>query len=372
MMAFDLKPLLLAGSVLLLGSVFLGIWLGVRLAGRAKPVFPADVFQLVESAPYGFILLDASSHTSLFANAYACRWLGISPGEMQIPDLPWKKELEQDLAEIAAGESCETRYRTLTLPNEQTLNWWVCVHRPLALVIVTDLSGQRKVEKTARLFLSNLSHELRSPLTAILSHAELLRSTDIPEPARQNALNLIHEAAERITRLVQDLLELSRLEASAEFDPLPVDLLLAAEQAIAEVILFAEERQIEISLEADAPLPRVLGEPDRLKRALLNLLENAVKYGRVGDRVAVRLSNQAGGVLVTVQDTGPGIPPAHLPHVKQRLYRVNKDVPGSGIGLALVDEIVSRHRSHLVIESRSSGDETGTSISFVLQKVSAP
>jgi two-component system phosphate regulon sensor histidine kinase PhoR len=326
---------------------------------------------LIEQAPYGFVLLDTQTRGCLFANAYACQWLGILPGETRIPDSPWKKEIDQDLDRLACNAAPETCYRTLTLPNEQTLNWWVCASPQVALIILADWSNQRKAEKTARLFLSNLSHELRSPLTAVLSHVEVLRAADIPEAARQNSLLLIREAAERITRLVQDLLELSRLEVSSEFDPVPVDLLLVTEGAISEIILPAEERQILISLEADLGLARVLGEPDRLKQAFINLLDNAAKYSRPGDRVTVRLADQPQGVLVTIRDTGPGIPAEHLPHVTQRLYRVNKDIPGSGIGLALVEEILRRHHAHLDIESQTSGEHTGTSIRFVLPKISS-
>jgi signal transduction histidine kinase len=132
------------------------------------------------------------------------------------------------------------------------------------------------------------------------------------------------------------------------------------------VILVAEERQVEIELIAASPQPRVLADPDRLTQVFLNLLDNAVKYARPGDRVVVELTPRHDRVACTVRDSGPGIPPEHLAHVRERLYRGRTDVEGSGLGLALVDEILRLHRGELEIESHEDAATTGTTVRFAL------
>ncbi|MEA3338717.1 MAG: ATP-binding protein, partial [Chloroflexota bacterium] len=167
--------------------------------------------------------------------------------------------------------------------------------------------------------------------------------------------------------LINQMLELGRLETSAEVERRPVDILALVEQAIARSAPQAEGREIGLSLQAETPLPLVVGQEDRLLQVFLNLLDNGIKYSRPGDQVIVALGRVAEGVECVVRDTGPGIPAEHLPHVTRRFYRaVPRKIEGSGLGLALVEEILRRHQSCLEIESRAVGEETGTRARFVL------
>jgi len=169
--------------------------------------------------------------------------------------------------------------------------------------------------------------------------------------------------------MVHLMLELGRLETSPEIDRLPVDLVDLAERAISSLASQAQERGIHFSLEADSPLPTVWGDPDRLMQVFLNLLDNVLKHCRPGDQATIILRRTEGGVLCAVQDTGPGIPAEHLPHITRRFYRAAKqEVEGSGLGLALVEEILRRHGSRLEISSQTEG-ETGTCVQFVLPTV---
>lgn len=172
-------------------------------------------------------------------------------------------------------------------------------------------------------------------------------------------------------RLVHQLLELGRVEITADIARRPVDLQALAEEAIRQVARPAGEREIALSLEADASLPPVAGDRDRLYQVLLNLLDNAVKYGRPGDRVTVSLRSEGLGVRCAVRDSGPGIPAVHLPHLGRRFYRAGTpEVDGSGLGLALVAEILRRHGSRLEIESETLGAEAGTTMRFFLPAMS--
>jgi len=141
---------------------------------------------------------------------------------------------------------------------------------------------------------------------------------------------------------------------------------------LAQMIPLAEQRQIEISFHAATPLPHILGDADQLMRVFLNVLDNAIKYGRPGDQVDVALSRKETSIACTISDTGPGIAAEHLPFVSQRLYRGRHDVEGNGLGLALAQEILHKHQSGLEIESQTGGPTTGTTVRFVLKLVAYP
>jgi len=231
-----------------------------------------------------------------------------------------------------------------------------------------SMARQVKASRQAqRDFVANVSHELRTPLATILTHLEVLLLPDISKEIGRQSLRLLKAEAQRMARLVNDMLELGRLETTVELERRPVDLLTVVEEAMAQIAPQAEEREIAISLEADAPLPLILGNADRLKQVFLNLLDNAVRYSRPGDRVVVSLRRVREGIACTVSDTGPGIPAEHLPYVTRRFYRaVPEGEGGSGLGLALVKEILRLHQSKLSIESQTEGEETGTCVRFVL------
>ncbi|MBI3242847.1 MAG: hypothetical protein HYZ49_11190 [Chloroflexi bacterium] len=369
MIVLDLKLVLLLSLLVLAGLMLLAIAADRRHFRETllirKGADASEIRQALEAAPFGLAFLNLEFEC-IYANAYARRFLGLALASGQLPETIWRAELYKDLATARQSDTSQTHYRILTLPSDQTLSWWICSLPDLSLVFLLDLSDQRRTEKTARLFLANLSHELRTPLTSILAHLEVVRLPDISEAIRQNSLNLIHQETNRIAKMVRDLLRVSRMELVSDLELKPTDLFVVAERAIAEIILIAEERQILISLEVDAPIPFVLGDPDLLYDVFLNILDNAVKYCRPGDRVDVSLNKHHKGVYATIGDSGPGIPPEHLPHVAERLYRARTDVPGSGLGLALVEEILRHHHTRLEIESRCADGSTGTTVSFLL------
>jgi two-component system, OmpR family, phosphate regulon sensor histidine kinase PhoR len=369
MIALDLKLLIFLALLALAATGLAAIVLDRRrfrdpLALRTG-ASPAELRAALEAAPFGLVLLNRHAE-NIFANTQARRLLRIDSAYSPLPSAPWLAELLRDLSAARTATPPQPYYRVLNLATEQTLSWWLCPLPHYTLVYLADLTTTHKMEKAARVFVGNLSHELRTPLMAILAHLEVLRTPEIPEAVHQSSLVTLHQETARIVRLVQDLLELSRLETTPELNLKPVDLLLVAESAMAEVILTAEARGIGMTLGAEAALPRVTGDPDRLQQVFLNALDNAVKYSRPGDKVDVFMKPGPAGVCVTIHDTGPGIPPEHLPLVTERLYRGRTDVPGSGLGLALAEEILRRHHSRLEIHSQTAGDQTGTTVQFSL------
>jgi signal transduction histidine kinase len=353
----DLQTAIFVALVALAAAFAAGAW----LAGRRPP--PDAVWR---EAPVGVLTLRGGRYAD--ANAEARRLLALPAADGALPTAAWRDALIADarppgasrILTLAGDRPRPLRWRTIPLDGER------------ALVFLVDLSDQRRAELAAQRFLGALSHELRTPLTAILAHVELLRGAVDLDAAQRSSVAFIHRETERIARLVGDLLELGRLNSAGELPLRPIDPLLVAEDAVAAVILAAEERRVDVELQAASPQPRVLADPDRIKQVFLNLLDNAVKYARAGDRVVVRLELNGRRVVCAVCDSGPGIPAEHLAHVRERLYRGRRDVEGSGLGLALVDEILRLHHTELRLESQTEGPDHGTVARFELAIAGEP
>lgn len=233
-----------------------------------------------------------------------------------------------------------------------------------------DLRAEEPVWVTeSTQFLSDLAHELRTPLATLLTHLEVLRLPNLADDTRRQSIFLMQQEAKRMSRLVHDLLELGDLETMPTLERRSVNLRELVEQVVAQMIPLAAERHMTITLDADDDDLFTLGDADRLRQVFLSLLDNAVKYSRVGDSVSVSLRHQSDPTIVCeVCDTGPGIPAEHLPNVTRRFYRgVSEAIGGSGLGLAVVKEILRRHHSILEISSNTQAPNTGTCVRFALK-----
>jgi two-component system phosphate regulon sensor histidine kinase PhoR len=374
MLLFDLQRLLFGFLVVLIVAVAVAVWLDRRLRRNQRPeALPGmgEVRPVLERAPFGCLVLEGR-RTCRYANPYARQLLDLATPSVPLPEAEWVHCLNEDRLAVRLETTTAGRYRTVPLPSDQIVRWWVVPWGDRDLVFLLDTTAQQRAEQAARFLLSDLSHELRTPLATILTHLEVLHLSDISEDTGQQSLRLLKEEAQRMARLVNDMLELGRLETTVELERRPVDLLALAQDVVPQVTSQAEERAIDVSLEADAPLPLVIGDPDRLRQVFLNLLDNAINYSRPGDRVVISLQRVQAGVECMVRDTGPGIPVEHLPHVTRRFYRVApQEAAGSGLGLALAAEILRRHQSRLEIESRTEGEGRGTRVRFVLPEVPA-
>ena len=325
-----------------------------------------EIRQVWEQAPVGLLAL-GEPRMYRYANPYARRLLGLSSPAGSLPDVEWASLLEADREAARGEEDAAGRYRTVTLPSGEAVGWWVARSEGGHVVFVQDVTAQQRAEQAAGYLLSALSHELRTPIATILTHLEILQLPDISTETGQQSLRLLKTETQRMSRLIHRMLELGRLETSAEIELGPIALLGVVEQAVAQMAPRAEERQVAISLQADTPLPLVVGNADYLLQVFLNLLDNSCKYSRPGDRVEVTLRRGREGIVCAVCDTGPGISAEHLPHITRRFYRADRrGTEGSGLGLALVKEILRRHQSRLEIESHAGGEETGTCARFVL------
>ena len=218
---------------------------------------------------------------------------------------------------------------------------------------VNDMAGELgAAERMKNDFISSFSHELRTPLTAIKGWAETLRLGADQETAEKGMTVIIRESA-RLSGLVEELLDFSRLQSGRmRLSAARLDILAELDEAVYLFTDRARTERKELTYEENTSLSPVYGDRDRLRQVFVNIIDNALKYTQAGGAITVSSREAMGYVEVTVSDTGCGIPAQHLPNVKKKFYKANQLVRGSGIGLAVADEIVSLHGGTLGVESQ--------------------
>ncbi len=239
------------------------------------------------------------------------------------------------------------------------------------IVHLIDQTGNYAAERMRVDFVANASHELRTPLASILGYIETLADEKAGADAdvRGRFLKIMFDEARRMQRLVEDLISLSRIEAEKYRLPdRAVDLTELIAEVRSELFDAADARSADIAADIDLGVPAVAGDRAQLSQVLHNLIGNAMKYGRPGTPVTVRLwSDAAGMVRISVADEGDGIAPEHIPRLTERFYRVDpgrsRAAGGTGLGLAIVKHIVERHRGRLDIASTLG---KGTTFSVLL------
>ena len=220
-------------------------------------------------------------------------------------------------------------------------------------------------EKTRTDFISQVSHELRTPLTAIEGWAETIAFDPAVQGDSLRGIQIISKEAERLTGMVSEMLEFARIQ-DGRFN-LRVELIDIAAELEDALFTYGELiKQAGIELDYSQPpveIPLIPGDPERLKQVFLNLLDNAAKHGGDGQKVEVSLAEVPRGVCIRIRDHGRGIPEGELPHVKEKFYKGSSKNRGTGIGLSVCDEIVTRHNGRLTIENAEGG---GTLVTILL------
>jgi two-component system, OmpR family, phosphate regulon sensor histidine kinase PhoR len=226
-----------------------------------------------------------------------------------------------------------------------------------AVVVLHDVTELRRLERVRQDFVANVSHEFKTPLTAIQGFAETLLAGAM-EDSRSNRrfLEIIRDHAVRLARLTNDLLKLARIEAGKlEVEFFPVQLLEVIERSAETTLLKASRKQIALEVDAPPDLPMVRGDASLLRDVLQNLIDNAIQYTSEGGRIQVSASSGAREVVVCVADTGIGIPLADQERIFERFYRVDaarsREAGGTGLGLSIAKHIVEAHGGRLWVES---------------------
>jgi two-component system phosphate regulon sensor histidine kinase PhoR len=241
-----------------------------------------------------------------------------------------------------------------------------------AIALLSDRTRERAVERMRADFVANASHELRTPLASLIGFIDTLRGPAADDvPAQRRFLGIMAEQAQRMNRLIDDLLSLSRIELTEHQPPGELVDLGRLVETLAETFEpRVQARRITLEVAITPDLPTIVGDHDQMAQVLQNLIDNAMKYGGEGGtvRVSVGPAPPGGrwpsrpGLVLAVSDTGPGIPRAHVPRLTERFYRVDKgrsrNAGGTGLGLAIVKHIVNRHRGQLAIESEEGRGST--------------
>ena len=212
-------------------------------------------------------------------------------------------------------------------------------------------------EKSRTEFISQVSHELRTPLTAIEGWAETIAFDSAVQGDSLRGIHIISKEAERLTGMVSEMLEFARIQ-DGRFN-LRIELIDIAAELEDALFTYGElmkQAGIEVNYTPPpAEISLIPGDPERLKQVFLNLLDNAAKHGGDGGKVDVSISSDAQGVHIAIRDYGHGIPKGELPHVKEKFYKGSSKNRGTGIGLSVCDEIVTRHGGELNIENADGG-----------------
>ncbi len=236
------------------------------------------------------------------------------------------------------------------------------------LITIQDVSHLQEAERTRDNFLYHVTHEFRTPLTNIHAYAETLTKQEFDdEQTRKECYNVIISETRRLSRLVEDILNVSQLEVgSARLEMGEVDLLRLVRQTVQDNLGAADEKGIDLTLKLPPKVPKIHADKQRLAVLLNNLTGNAIKYTPTGQRVDVALQVTDRAVEISVADTGIGIDAADQPHVFDKFYRAASDsasaVPGSGLGLAIAREVARLHGGDIQLES-----ELGKGSTFVVQ-----
>jgi len=225
------------------------------------------------------------------------------------------------------------------------------------IAVIHDVTGRYELDRSRREFVANVSHELRTPLTSIKGAAEtVLRYPDMPPDMRESFLSMAVEESDRMTRIVGDLLVLSRLDNNRtkwEISEFSVEAVI---RHMCEVVKndVAEHRHT-LSVKLDDNLPQIVADKDRIEQVLLNILTNAVKYTPDGGQILIRAAANKSHVAISVRDNGMGIPKEDQPHLFERFYRVEKSrttgAGGTGLGLAIAKELVEAHGGKIKLVS---------------------
>jgi len=310
---------------------------------------------LIETMADGVVAADA--HGAIVTlNRAARRLLGYGPDDSfpALAELFHEKAARDLVGAVLAGREADPRElerhgRTLLVTGRALPNGG-------ALLVIRDVTELRRLEAVRRDFVANVSHELKTPLTSIAGYAETLATEASAGTQTERFARTILSNARRMQRLVDDLLDLSRIE-SGRWQPTVarVDVGGLAGEAWAAFADRARERRVEFTAAAGNGR-EVSADPDALRQVLTNLFDNALRHTPPGGRIAVSVEPEPGGVTVAVADTGSGIAPEHLPRIFERFYRADpgrsREEGGTGLGLAIVKHLVEAHGGR--VEARSA------------------
>ena len=323
---------------------------------------------ITENMREGFLLVDCKMHV-LSSNHSALEVLGRR--ELKPGCLLYDAECSQEIFD-AVDTALSGSHAELLLTIDET-SWQVLANPVVAsgqvagaVVLFMDVTEREQRERLRREFSANVSHELKTPLTSISGFAELMKEGLVPPEKIPEFSGDIYKESLRLIGLVNDIIQLSRLdENSTQFQRAPVDLYDLCAQSIGRLSTVAARQSVTLALTGEHA--EIMGVEQLLKEMIYNLLDNAIKYNVPGGSVTASVRKSAGRTILSVSDTGIGIPYAHQPRVFERFYRVDKshskEVGGTGLGLSIVRHAAQYHGARLELKSQP-GKGTTITVTF--------
>ena len=323
---------------------------------------------ITENMREGFLLVDCKMHV-LSSNHSALEVLGRR--ELKPGCLLYDAECSQEIFD-AVDTALSGSHAELLLTIDET-SWQVLANPVVAsgqvagaVVLFMDVTEREQRERLRREFSANVSHELKTPLTSISGFAELMKEGLVPPEKIPEFSGDIYKESLRLIGLVNDIIQLSRLdENSTQFQRAPVDLYDLCAQSIEQLSPVAARQSVTLALTGEHA--EIIGVEQLLKEMIYNLLDNAIKYNVPGGSVTASVRKSAGRTILSVADTGIGIPYAHQPRVFERFYRVDKshskEVGGTGLGLSIVRHAAQYHGARLELKSQP-GKGTTITVTF--------
>lgn len=233
-------------------------------------------------------------------------------------------------------------------------------------IVMQDITHLKELDRIKSDFVTAVSHDLRSPLTAILGYAELIERVGDVNEKQHEFIRRVKVSVQQITCLVTDLLDLGKIEAGLDSTKEPTPIAMLANEVADNLRGVAEAKGIHLEVKLPKESPIVFGAPARLRQMISNLLDNATKYSLNGGTIWMEIEAEQDQVILKVKDNGPGIPTADLPYLFDKFYRASnapEDLPGTGLGLSIVKSIVDNHNGRVWVDSRI---DEGTTFSVVL------
>jgi len=332
------------------------------------PLLPPMTRVLMDQLPIPVMLLDDNEQV-LFVNRSMRDVLGPGLDRKRASSVLRNPDVLGAIAEARHGRATNVPF-SLPVPIERYYQAYaarISISPSVTALLLHDLTVVRRSEQLRADFIANASHELRTPLAAVSGFIDTLRGhAKDDEAARAQFLDIMAVEAERMRRLIDDLLSLSRIEMNEHVKPEGrIHLESVVRQAIAALKPLAAQDRITMTVQAEpGTADLVIGEQDELAQLFQNLIHNAIKYGREQGMVEVTVGQSDGQVFAAVRDNGEGIAASAIPRLTERFYRVDvkrsREKGGTGLGLAIVKHIINRHQGRLGIESRPGEGSTFT------------
>jgi signal transduction histidine kinase len=321
------------------------------------------VFAILNSATDGIIILDKDNRL-LFINESAKLILDLN--DRELTELPFSRgDAQPDLVEMVNRISKANLQRDeITMNNGRVYNTQLSYNPGRgSIIIMQDISHLKDLDRIKSDFVATVSHDLRSPLTAILGYTELIDRVGTINDQQREFIRRIQFSTYNITSLINDLLDLGKIEAGFDTQKELVSLNAIVRYALEGLRSRIDEKKQNIRLELEDQIPNFLANPIRLKQMAGNLIGNAVKYTPPGGYIWVRVFSEDGMLIFQVQDTGPGIQSQDQPYIFNKFYRGSNfpsDTPGTGLGLAIVKSIAENHQGRVWVESNPGNGSTFT------------